>query len=152
MPGRGSRVAAALALTLVFTSCSDYPPERSAHPSPTAGSGSPSQSAADAKRDGVPLAIAEMSFEDRTNVPFPEPTPIRADEGVWTLTRPSAEGVNEYGEVLLLDRAQRTVVKAFPMEDGPSPMGIYRSMSWTPTPRAYGPRTTTAAPGRSSSR
>ena len=108
-------------MAIVAAACTgDSPHERpTATPTAAVDPRGPSQSPADAKRDGVPPAVAQLSFDERTRVLPPEPTPIPAEEGVWTLTRTSAEGVHDYGEVLLLDQTRKKIVRAFPLPGYP---------------------------------
>ena len=90
-----------------------------------------SQSAADARRDDVLPAVASLSFEDRVSVILEAEAP----EGVWALSRmpgaPAALGDpagrygvdwvarQEYGELLLLDRTARRIIRAYPLPGVP---------------------------------
>jgi len=92
----------------------------------------PSQTSAEARRDGVVVVLAEFPFTERVE-PLAE---VPTDGGTWMLARPTrvvlqaagSDGcldtdavdpeeaicVAEYGEVLLVDRAGR-IVRAYPM-------------------------------------
>lgn len=93
----------------------------------------PSQSPAAARRDGVVPALAKLPFAIRVSVK----ASIRAREGVWVLSRPTAKaarGANgcrlgpetgkyptdticttEYGEVLLLNARRDRILRAYPL-------------------------------------
>ena len=95
--------------------------------------GEPSQSAADAQRDGVVPELAALPIELRVDPVFE----LRAAEGVWVASRPPddlwtltgdgvlgdrngdyvADFINviEYGEVLLLDGSTGAIIRAWPL-------------------------------------
>lgn len=107
-------------------------PPASASPSSSAATG-PSQSSADAARDGVIPALAALPLTVRMRVITSQATP----EGVWVLSRPTdaakkdANGcrlgpetgkyptdticTTEYGEVLLLDASRTHILRAYPL-------------------------------------
>jgi len=93
----------------------------------------PSQSPADAERDGVVPALAALPISLRVDPQFAIPT----DEGLWVLSQPKAETVAwpqgcglgdptglygrdiicvlEYGEVLLMDPTGERILRAYPL-------------------------------------
>lgn len=113
-------------------------PSPSSSPSSTETPSGPSQSAADAARDGVIPALAALPLAVRVRVIRSEVTP----EGVWVLSRPTeaaksyAKGcrlgpetgkyptdticTTEYGEVLLLDAARTHILRAYPLAAVPA--------------------------------
>ncbi len=99
---------------IVLASCSNAP---TAPTAPTPTPEGPSQTAAEAKRDGVPAKVAAMTLSERTRLPEITSPSITSDEGVWTITRPGV--VPEYGEVLLLDTRRERVIEAFPLPGAP---------------------------------
>jgi hypothetical protein len=102
-------------------------------PRPSAPSGGASHSDADARRDGVVPAVAALTFATRVSVQ----QAVSSDEGVWVVSAlpvstpgDAASGsvggptgqygktrvaAAEYGEVLLLDRDRRRILRAFPV-------------------------------------
>jgi hypothetical protein len=103
----------------------------------------PSQTPAEAERDGVVPAIAELTVEERVDVL----ERIETGEGVWVRSRLSEEVrerarrdgcaigafddptsldgrdavcVDEYGEVLLLDAEEERVIRAYPLPGVPA--------------------------------
>jgi len=82
MPGRAVRGAAALLLLAACHTTAVTP----VGPSPTPQG--PSQTAAEAKRDGVPLTIAKMTLDERTKLDVDVASSVTTDEGVWRLARP----------------------------------------------------------------
>lgn len=100
----------------------------------------PSQSAAEARRDGVLPEVAALPFELRVNVELAALHPdaqvrIEADEGVWVVSRPDRSqldlgdptvgdvsglygrdfvDLSSYGEVLLLDAQEQRILRAYP--------------------------------------
>lgn len=98
----------------------------------------PSQSAADARRDGVIEELAALPLSVRMDVQAEAVAP----EGVWVLSRPAAEAAKqadgcrlgpetgeypkdticttEYGEVLLLSADRATVLRAYPLAAVPA--------------------------------
>lgn len=106
----------------------------------SAGSSTPSQSPADAARDGVVADLAALPMEARVEVT----ASVRTEEGVWATSRPP-ESISEYigdedcrigdetgkypeevictieyGELLLLDADQAEIVRAFPLPSVPA--------------------------------
>jgi len=95
--------------------------------------GAPSQSRADAERDGVVSALAELPVSLRVD----PVTTMQADGGLWVLSRPQGETaelapgcglgdpdglygrdiicVSEYGEVLLMDPSGERILRAYPL-------------------------------------
>jgi hypothetical protein len=128
-----------LALGIVAASCigcTSDTPERTASPNPTAtASRGPSQSAADAKRDGVVPAVAALPFGVRV-APL---STVRLNEQLWVISRlgdTSGTGVDcegpeegeygvdwvcssEYGELLLLNRRGTKILRALPLPSVP---------------------------------
>jgi hypothetical protein len=108
---------------LAFGACTGDTPSRRSAPTPservTAAPGGPSQSSADAERDGVPTEIAALPYRTRVNAT----TSVTVDDDRWVVSRPdrkapiAAELAFEYGEVLRLDG--RTIVRAFPFQGTP---------------------------------
>lgn len=145
-PG-GRLVAAAAVLTVVLGACGSGstgtrtgPSASPTSASPTSSSPSatttpagPSQSAADATRDGVIPELAALPFAVRVGIQRAVTTP----EGVWVLSRPTAAAkayadgcrlgpetgkypttticTTEYGEVLLLDATRTRILRAYPL-------------------------------------
>ncbi len=132
----GHFIGFALSAVLVISSCSAQDTAstarsaRSSNPSPTGEK--PSQSAADAERDGVAPEIAAMPISKRVEIGIS----VRADEGVWVASQshhlsPEREGERscrhetphgvqytcspEYGEVLLLEHGTGEILRAFPL-------------------------------------
>jgi hypothetical protein len=109
---------------------SPTPSSSASQSAPTTG---PSQSVADAKRDGVIAALAALPLSVRMS----EITSAVTPEGVWVLSRPTdaakkyAKGcrlgpetgkyptdticTTEYGEVLLLDPTRTRILRAYPL-------------------------------------
>lgn len=98
----------------------------------------PSQSAADAARDGVVPAVAALPFDERVSPRTYGLVPrVVTAEGVWVASEiPQAEdrwtvgdvegtygydfvGVTEYAEILLLDPTERRILRAYPLPDVP---------------------------------
>ena len=112
-------------------------PSSSATPSqsvsPSAPSNGRSQSASDARRDGVVVALAALPFSARVGIV----KAVVAPEGVWVISRPTAAAkayakgcrlgpetgkyptdticTTEYGEVLLLNAQRTAILHAFPL-------------------------------------
>lgn len=120
-------MAKRLLVALLLTACAacgggdDEPgpsPTTTAVPTPAGG---PSQTTADAQRDGVPPEIAALTYPERVQ----ERARMRAPEGTWVISRffepleLPAELQAEYGELLLLDRDETRIVRAFPFEAVP---------------------------------
>ena len=103
-------------------------PQPSASAAPAEG---PSQTEQDARRDGVPRAVAALSFSDRVDIITREPD----QEGVWAISRmPGPPGTlgdtsarygvdwiqrAEYGELLLLDTTGTRILRALPLPGVP---------------------------------
>jgi len=126
------------------------PPDATPGPSPSPSPSEkpveqPSQSRAEARRDGVVPAIAALPLRRRMQVV----EQVKAPEGVWVLSRiPDDTGpygnlgarrgtygrdrvyAPEYGELLLLDAARQRVLRAYPLPGVP------------PTPRLPGEHAT----------
>jgi hypothetical protein len=128
-----------------FATSSSTDPATPSSPSPDhARPTGPSQTAAEAARDGVLREVAALTFDQRVEVRPPVEagfsTRLETDEGVWIVSRmPSkstrlADGCGlgatddpdavyrrdvictlEYGEVLLLDHAESEIMRAFPL-------------------------------------
>jgi hypothetical protein len=118
MPGLCRSVIVTLLLTLA--ACRTTEPVAPAFPKPTPQG--PSQTRAEAKRDGVPAKVGAMTISDRLEVASVDSPSITTDEGVWTLARPRIG--TEYGEVLLLDARREKVIKAFPLSWPPYELAI----------------------------
>jgi hypothetical protein len=129
--------AAGLILAGCGTATDTVAPAGSANPTSSPSQSSPangpSQSAADATRDGVIPALAVLPLSVRMGVVASAVTP----EGVWVLSRPTdaakkfAKGcrlgpetgkyptdticTTEYGEVLLLDASKSKILRAYPL-------------------------------------
>ena len=73
----------------------------------------PSQSAADARRDGVPPAVAKQRLVDRIRTAW---VSVEIDERTWVAARSNYQ---EYGEVLLMDRGRTRILRAFPLDGVP---------------------------------
>lgn len=124
----------------------DEPAEESVDEAPTDEVTPPpdgSQTAADARRDGVLEEVAALPFDVRVNPDLAGVRPgaevrIPADEGVWVVSRPNWELLDlmppllgdqtglygrdfvdliGYGEVLLLDADETEIVRAYPFQD-----------------------------------
>lgn len=102
--------------------------------------GAPSQSPTDAARDGVIAEVAALPMEVRVEAI----ASLRAEEGIWVITRPTEEAAadvegcrlgdplgqypqevictTEYGEVLLLDETGTQILRAFPLPAVPAEM------------------------------
>lgn len=98
----------------------------------------PSQSAADARRDGVVPELAALPFSVRVGITASAP----AAEGVWVISRPTAAAsrytkgcrlgpetgtyptqticTTEYGEVLLLSADRARILRAYPLPSVPA--------------------------------
>jgi hypothetical protein len=100
------------ALLLLFVGCpaEDVPtPVR-----PLTTPQGPSQTEAEAERDGVPADIAALTLDERLDLGDERAdgtTSLTADDGVWRLARPT----KDYGEVLLLDARREHVQYAVPL-------------------------------------
>jgi len=131
----------ALALGLIATACGGVGGETgtTAGTATTSSAASaattadrPSQSPADASRDGVVAALAALPLDVRVGIVREAP----AAEGVWVLSRPTAAAApasgcrigpdagnyptdwictTEYGELLLLDAGRTTILRAYPL-------------------------------------
>jgi hypothetical protein len=118
-------------MLVAFVSCSGSEDPELASPEPSiASTGSSSQSAADASRDGVVAALAELSFEERVDVT----STVSIDDEVWAISRPSISGIDcrqpsldgdqficppEYGEILHLDKNKERILQAYPLPSIP---------------------------------
>jgi hypothetical protein len=108
--------AVIVTLFLCVSACRSTEPVAPAFPKPTPQG--PSQTKAEAKRDGVPPKIAAMTISDRLEVSGAKSPSITTDEGVWTIARPTV--VPSYAEVLLLDARREKIIKATPMPGAPA--------------------------------
>ena len=135
--------AAAVAFTTLAVACgSGQPASQAPATSPPATTAppatGPSQPPADAKRDGVVAALANVPFAARVGVV----AEVAAPEGVWVIARPTdaiaayADGsrlgpetgeypkdtisVKESGEVLLLSADRTRIVRAYPLPSVPA--------------------------------
>lgn len=131
-------ILAGCAATSSTTSSSSRAPSSSTpasqtHSATTSTTTGPSQSAADAKRDGVVAQLAAIPFAARVGIQTSVVTP----EGVWAISRPTkaaqkyATGcrlgpetgkypttticTTEYGEVLLLDSTRTRILRSYPL-------------------------------------
>lgn len=118
------------------TTTSTPSPTTTEPPAPTTTivvTGEPSQSSADAERDGVVPELAALPIELRVDPVFE----LRASEGVWVVSRPHDDvspltdngrlgdpsghyvadfvDVFEYGEILLLDASTGAIIQAWPL-------------------------------------
>jgi hypothetical protein len=91
----------------------------------------PSQSTADATRDGVLPAVAALPFAERIKIV----EQVESPEGVWAISRiPGGPGTlgdpagrpgidriqrQEYGEIVLLDPARTRIARAYPLHTVP---------------------------------
>jgi hypothetical protein len=100
----------------------------------------PSQSAADARRDGVLPAVAALPLSKRVHVIQRVPT----TQGMWVVSRMPANNqqalgrtsgvygrdfiaTDEYGEILLMDAAGRRIIRAYPLPSVPPQSLLVRS-------------------------
>jgi hypothetical protein len=100
----------------------------------------PSQSASDARRDGVLPVVAALPLAKRVHVIQRAPT----KQGVWVVSRMPASNqqalgnthgvygrdfiaADEYGEILLMDAAQRHILRAYPFPSVPPQSLLVRS-------------------------
>lgn len=121
MPARArARYAVcAVLLACVTAGCTDQDPAARRRPrgsgSETAKPARASQTKTDAKRDGVPAAIAALPYGQRVNAI----STVTVDDDTWVISRPDRnatiepELAIEYGEVLHLDG--RSIEQAFPL-------------------------------------
>src|SRR5437764_10578661 len=112
---RSATPRVALAVFAVSITCCRSAPVAPVGPAPTPQGSS--QSVADARRNGVPLEVARMTLDQRTQLDVVDSPSVTTDEGVWALARPIANP--PYGEVLLLDERREHIIKAFPLPGAP---------------------------------
>jgi hypothetical protein len=138
---RVASLAGVLAVLTLAAACGGGGEPNAQQPSSTtttpASAPGPSQSPADADRDGVVAAVAALPLGQRMVVQ----ASVEAPEGVWVVSRiaPSAEQpgqgcrlgpeegqtptdwicTTEYGEVLLLDGTQTRILRAYPLAGVP---------------------------------
>jgi hypothetical protein len=119
------------------TSTTSASPEDEASTTTTVVLEPPSQSKADARRDGVVAEVAELPLRLRVEII----SEVAADEGVWAITHLADEAdqladgcrlgpgtgkyptdficTYEYGEVLLLDTERKSILRAYPLPGVP---------------------------------
>ncbi|MEX2393174.1 MAG: hypothetical protein WD826_01715 [Actinomycetota bacterium] len=77
----------------------------------------PSQTEAEAERDGVPKEVAALTLNERLRLegdPGDGTLSLTADDGVWRVSRPA--GIAGYGEILLLGTRRERVQYAVPLD------------------------------------
>lgn len=86
-----SQTTVAEASTTSTTTTTAVETTTTATPTTTLAASEPSQSAADAQRDGIVAALAALPVSVRVDPRMTIPT----DEGLWVLSRPASEAMNE---------------------------------------------------------
>lgn len=135
MPARAGRLAATIAVLCAAVACTGGEPARSTStPVSPRPAERPSQSGADARRDGVVPAIAALPYRARVDAL----STVRIDDDRWAISRLPSRGQalvgcdqspddgrygidfvcgSEYGEVLQLDGRQ--ITRAYPLPSEP---------------------------------